>query len=283
MGIALPAGSPARTPRAAVSWVTDFLRAKKKLWPIRRELIGTPAFGQVIKRGSLELASIAPQCFGSTLIVEVGSNAGQDTARMLDVFPSARVLCFEPDSRAARAWRENVSNQRATLFEIAISDFSGTVVFHESDGIPPSVNPEEFPEGWHLSGSILPPKDHTEVHTWSRFDHKVEVPCQTLDAALKRELSEETSDFPIGLVWADVQGAEEQLVRGASQTLARTRFLYTEFGTRELYEGQVSLRGLLRLLPDFRVKTIWTNDVLLENRSFAKSTRGGSFGKSPQI
>ena len=60
------------------------------------------------------------------------------------------------------------------------------------------------------------------------------------------------------------------MIRGGRESLSRTRFLYTEFSDEELYEGQITLSGILELLPDFRIVEIWLDDVLLENRRFAR-------------
>ena len=71
----------------------------------------------------------------------------------------------------------------------------------------------------------------------------------------------------IDFIWADVQGAEGDMIRGGQRALAKTRFLYTEYCNRELYEGQLSLRQMLGLLPEFEVVRRFPNDVLLENRA----------------
>jgi hypothetical protein len=48
-----------------------------------------------------------------------------------------------------------------------------------------------------------------------------------------------------------VHGAEIDLVQAGAETLARTRYFYTEYHDHELYEGQVILGKLLGLLPGF--------------------------------
>ena len=64
-----------------------------------------------------------------------------------------------------------------------------------------------------------------------------------------------------------MQGAEADLIRGGAEVLARTRLLYTEYSEVEMYEGQLDLRRLLELLPDFEPIVRWPTDVLLRNRS----------------
>lgn len=248
-----------------------YFSVKAKLFPLRLSLLGTSGAFKVIRKGQLDIGSLAAMVGECSHIIEVGANTGTDSLRMLDAFTEASLICFEPDPRALRAWRRSVKSPRAELREIAVSNCVGFVEFNQSGGLPPGTDPADFPDGWHLSGSILPPKNHTSVHSWSTFDMKLRVPCETLDYALQGIDFEDVDGLPIGLIWADVQGAERELIEGAQEVLKKTKFLYTEFSNDELYEGQVSLRSLLRMLPDFRVERIWTNDVLLKNRRVGKS------------
>ena len=252
--------------RAFLRGLKAYVRVKLRLLPTRLGLVGSSATFKKVRKGNLDLAELAPQILGAEFVIEVGANSGSDSVRMLETFPGVPIICFEPDPRAIAEWRRNVCSSRAELREIAVSNHVGTVLFNQSGGLPPGFSEEDFPDGWHLSGSVLPPKNHTIVHGWSNFDTTVEVPCETLDYALSSIEWDGYERLPIGLVWADVQGAEAQLIEGARETLDRTRFFYTEYSNDELYEGQVSLRELLRMLPGFKVAKIWTNDVLLQNK-----------------
>jgi hypothetical protein len=72
----------------------------------------------------------------------------------------------------------------------------------------------------------------------------------------------------IDFIWADVQGAEADLIAGATESLKFTRYVYTEYNENEMYQGQVGLRKLIELLPEFEVVVRFPDDVLLRNRSF---------------
>ena len=107
-----------------------------------------------------------------------------------------------------------------TLFEIALSDREGSIDFYESGGYPNELLVDSMPQGWDLSGSIKQPHRHLAKHPWVTFDKKISVPTTTLDAVC------ETHDIgPIDFIWMDVQGAEMEVLRGAVQTLTKTRFL----------------------------------------------------------
>lgn len=245
---------------------SSYLQTKLKLWPTRRDLLLSSGFLKRIHRGQLDLAAVRDQKRTDSVVIEVGSNSGEDTQRLLENFPDAIVYCFEPDPRASKKWRDRVDSRRAQLEEIAISDAEGELLFYQSGGLPPGESQSEFPDGWDLSGSIVEPKNHTLIHPWSSFDETIVVPAKTLDQVMQPRLAQESGVLPVVLVWADVQGAERQLIDGGRDTLARTRYFYTEYSNDELYVAQPSLRQLLALLPDFKVEKIWTNDVLLVNK-----------------
>lgn len=251
--------------------LAPYVKTKIRLWPIRRNLLFGTAWRKKIGKGQLEVSELTDPEREDIVVVEVGANDGKDTEMFLQCFPTADIYCFEPDPRPAQKWRERVHNPRARLEEIAISDTEGPVTFHQSGGIPPGYSESDFPAGWDLSGSIVAPKNHTVIHPWSSFNTTITIPAKTLDSVLGDRLARETSLFPVTLLWADVQGAERQLIKGAQNTLLRTRYFYTEFSNEELYEGQLSLKELLSMLPNFRIEKIWTNDVLLVNRKAPKA------------
>jgi len=177
-------------------------------------------------------------------IVEIGCNDGSDTLAFLEAMPMARVCCFEPDPRAILSFKRNLRSrlERVSLSEIAISDRNGTIAFHMSGSGP------VMGEGWDQSGSIRAPKNHLLEHPWVTFGKTITVKTRTLDSWCA-----EHAVTKIDFLWMDVQGAEGDVITGATEILKRTRFLYTEYSNNELYEGQLPIRRLLALLPSFKV------------------------------
>jgi FkbM family methyltransferase len=160
-----------------------------------------------------------------------------------------------------------VHSDRVTLVPVAIGAQDGTTTFYASNGAPSEDWSARLPEGWDLSGSIRRPKNHLTLNPWCTFDAVSEVPVRSLDSWAR-----EHGVDHVDLIWADVQGAEGDLIRGASATLARTRFLYTEYSNDEMYEGQIDLRSLLTALPQFAVVRRFAGDVLLQNRVYCSPT-----------
>lgn len=195
------------------------------------------------------------------VILDVGANDGGDSRAFLESFPRARVYAFEPDPRAIRRFRAATPDPRATLFEIAIGDHDGTAEFHVSDAELSPVWGLMMPEGWDQSGSLHRPKDVTKVHPWIKFERTIEVKLQRLDT-----WASENHIGQIDFMWVDIQGAEKDLIVGAPETLKRTRFFFTEYSDKQLYEGEPSLEQIASLLPDFKLIKRWQGDALFRNK-----------------
>lgn len=193
------------------------------------------------------------------VILDVGCNDGSDSESFLRLCPEAKLYCFEPDPRALARFKAKMKSHlnKVALFEFAISDRNGKIDFHPSNG-------EREAKEWDQSGSIRRPKKHLIEYDWVRFDQPISVETRRLDDCCR-----EANINKIDLIWMDVQGAEADVIAGGRQTLRNTRFIYTEYSDKELYEGQLSLQAILELLPAFELVTQYSRavegDVLLRN------------------
>ena len=199
------------------------------------------------------------------VILEIGCNDGMHTLQFLTLFEGARVYAFEPDDRARKRFQAAVHDARVQLFATAVGASDGVTEFYPSDGAPDAEWAKRLPDGWDMSGSIRPPKKHLEFHPWCRFRPSVEVAITRLDTWARTQALD-GADF----IWADVQGAEKDLIAGAHETLKKTRYFYTEYSNLELYAGQTQLVELLKMLPDFEVVRRYQGDILLRNQRLAR-------------
>ena len=188
------------------------------------------------------------------VILEIGANCGQTTTEFLKVFPNARIYCFEPDPRAIEKFKRNIDSPQVQLIEAAVGAESGFVMFHQSSGA-------EWidPAGWDHSGSIRKPKTHLEVWPWVKFEKQIPVPMLKLDDWVVQNHIEK-----IDFIWADVQGAESDLILGALRSLTMTDYFYTEFSDVEWYEGQINFQLLSSLLSNFSLVHKFCNDALFK-------------------
>jgi FkbM family methyltransferase len=193
------------------------------------------------------------------VILDIGANCGQTTAELLKALPRATIFAFEPDPRAIAKFRHRITDPRARLHECAVGATNGTISFHQSSG---AEHVAEYAEGWDQSGSIRKPRSHLQVWPWVKFDKQIEVPIVRLD-----DWAEQHRIGAVDFIWADVQGAESDLIEGASRVLASTRYFYTEYSNSEWYEGQITLPGLVQMLPDFELVRRYPMDVLFRSRT----------------
>jgi len=201
----------------------------------------------------------------SPTIIEVGAHHGVHTEQFLRTFQSARIYAFEPDPRAIAKFEERIRDPRVRLFKTAVGARDGSTEFHASSGLPPGLSAEAsqaiYPLGWDQSGSIRKPKNYKKFWPWLDFNSTFAVPVTRLDT-----WAEQHSVVEVDFIWADMQGAEGELIDGGSEVLRKTRFLYIEYSNNEIYEGEPTLAELLQLLPSFAVVTQFPGDVLLRNK-----------------
>jgi len=194
------------------------------------------------------------------LILNVGANIGQTCAELFQAMPRATIYAFEPDPRAIAKFRRSVSHPRLHLFECAVGASNGSVTFYQSSG---GEHLPGYEDGWDQSGSIRPPHAHLQFNPWVRFQRQLTVPLVTLDAWADSQGVE-----AVDLIWADVQGAEGDLIEGAARLLRHTAFFYTEYSNVEMYKGQITLDAMAEKLPDFELLRRYPHDVLFANTQY---------------
>lgn len=167
------------------------------------------------------------------IIFEIGAHNGTDTVKLAQI-PGSRVYAFECDPRNKIPVLPNIIPSN-----YAISDFEGDAEFYLSS---------KATQNWTCSSSLKKPKHHLIEHPDIKFDEAVKVKCIPLDTFCKW-FKIDRIDF----IWADVQGAEKELIAGAKEILKKTKYLYTEFSNEETFEGQITLNEILSMLPGWEV------------------------------
>lgn len=162
-----------------------------------------------------ELSTMRSLIRPGMVIAEVGANVGFYTLEMAkSVGPSGRILAFEPDPLTFRLLEERVKRGAFTnveTYQVALGDTSGRATLYCS--------------AYNRADNRLVPT-HTEA----------EVELRQIDI---RQLDEFLSERTIHLdaLKIDVQGYEEQVLRGAEVTLrSGLRWIWIEF-------SPVHLRG----------------------------------------
>jgi len=192
------------------------------------------------------------------IILEVGAHHGEDTLEFLREFAAIKLHCFEPDPRCAEAHRQRVSDSRCTLNAVAVGATNGRAALYLSDGYD---NASGAASG---SSSIRKPTDKLfNFFPRIRFDNTVDVDVVSLDS-----YAEENHIDHVDFIWADVQGAEIDLIAGGEKLLRRTKYLFTEFSQEEWYEGEIDADEIVRRLPGYEAISLHEGgNILLKNVS----------------
>jgi FkbM family methyltransferase len=162
-------------------------------------------------------------------VIDVGANSGQFAAEVRREFPDATIFCFEPLPDVFEVLRRRFDgDSKVSAFNLALGEATGTLTMHRSDFTP--------------SSSLLPMTDlHKREWPASAAHTEVQVQIARLDDWMAARGSEPQCDT---LVKLDVQGFELQVIRGARETLRRSRAIVTEVSFETLYEGQASFAAL---------------------------------------
>lgn len=199
--------------------------------------------------------------------VEIGCHFGTDTEEFRNMHPHARIFCFEPDPRNIKMLHTRGIDKICELHSVALSNVNGEASFYLSSGNSRGKVSEEilYQNDWSCSSSLKKPTGHLQIHPWISFQQQVTVPTRRLDDI------ESLKDTIIDFMWVDVQGAEDLVFSGGPETLKRTKYLYTEYSNYQLYEKQLNLQSILKLVGShWQVVYDYGGDVLLKNTLFSQ-------------
>jgi FkbM family methyltransferase len=191
------------------------------------------------------------------LFLELGASNGSDTTWLAQI-SNVIIHAFEPDDI-----RNNFPIlPNVILHHQAIGNFDGPCKFFPSD--ERILLPHNSKMSWPYSSSIRKPKNHLHYFPDVIFGTPTIVESIRLDTVYQQQKLD-----IIDFIWADVQGAEVDVIQGGMKALTNTKYLYTEYYNNEMYEGQIDLKQILELLPDYKILEQWESDVLLMNKNLA--------------
>lgn len=195
------------------------------------------------------------------IIFELGTNDGYHTNLMCDILhkhnKNFKYYAFEPDKRLKDIFLSKTKNYSKNIFfsEYAISDTDDNSDFYLSDDINKSKK-------YTGSSSIRKPKLVLTAWTDMTFE-KTNIETISLDSFCKNN-NIEYIDF----IWADIQGAEVDMINGGQNIFKKTSHLYTEYCDGELYEGEIGFEEICKMLPEWQVIEDYKGDVLLKNLKY---------------
>lgn len=195
------------------------------------------------------------------VVVELGAYQGEECDWIHRAAPTAKHIMVEPDPRNIDAIHSRWSRLYRDDFVVqaAIADYIGVAEFHQCEATGARA-------GEIGSGSIRRPTGHLEYFPWMKFPSIIRVPAITLNSLFAgQHLSR------IDLLWADLQGAERDMIAGGGIALSHTRYLFIEAERVEMYEGQATRDELLAMLgQQWSIVEEFEYNILLQNEGFAE-------------
>lgn len=200
------------------------------------------------------------------IVFEFGMCDGYHTNLMINILSNSGKPFiyhgFEPVTELFLQIKTIIPDNGSKIFfhNKAIGSEVGFVDFYKSDGY--KIENGKIVDHYYGSSSIRKPKLVTVAWKDMNFT-KRQVESTTFDAHVAHYgLKGQIIDF----VWADIQGAEVDLIEGGKDTFKNVKYLYTEYANTEHYEGQIGLSEICSMLPDFKIVVDYGGDVLLKNK-----------------
>lgn len=203
------------------------------------------------------------------VVFEIGACDGVHTHIMCNTIRGKGISnfsfhAFEPSPDLTNRFLSNNLQHFPNLKFVpaAIGAIDGTVDFYLSSG--EETREGHFKQSFYGSSSIKEPYKCTMYYPDIRFK-KIQSRCYRLDTYCTEQKIDK-----IDFIWADVQGAEKDMIEGGKQILQKTRYLYTEVnGDTYKDVGYDGVRGLLSLLPgNWSVVEEYDYDVLFKNDDY---------------
>jgi len=165
-------------------------------------------------------------------VIDIGASVGEFTAIFAELFPAARIYAFEPlkdDVDRLRIVAERYPG-RVQVFNTALGAQNGSREFNRSS--------------WAPASSFRAMTDlHKENYPHSAGSERLKVETKRLDDVL----GDKDLDGNI-LVKIDVQGYEDEVIKGGPEVIKRARILVIECSLQNTYDGEPMFDGIYNLL-----------------------------------
>jgi len=155
-----------------------------------------------------------------TISLELGAHEGTFSSWAKGAFPDARCLAVEANPFVHEKHHERLAAEGVEYRHVAAASSNGTVTIH----IPGRVNQRTLSRANRMASLA--------IHSRSTGNEMVEVPSARVD-----DLVERPDDARI-VAWIDVEGASDQVLSGARDTLASAAAVYIEVESVSAWHGQ---------------------------------------------
>jgi FkbM family methyltransferase len=185
--------------------------------------------------------------FRPRTVIDVGANVGQFAVSASMLFPEAAVYSYEPVPECFAKLAKAASKlNNMVAHPIALGDTDGELQFH--------VNSHS-----HSSSALALTQEHKKAFPFAQETKAITVPMRTLDG----EYDSKELVSPV-LLKLDVQGFEDRVLKGGTNTLTRVDYIVIEMSFKPMYLGENTFHPMLDLLDslgfDFKQPIGFLND-----------------------
>lgn len=169
------------------------------------------------------------------LIFDIGANNGQFGLELLNLGYPHKIVSFEPLKQAYKELSKNAlkNNNWIVPERYALGENIGVLEINIAGNL--------------ASSSILPMMDaHISAAPYTNTIGKEVIDIKPLDLVANQWIDENSNLF----LKIDTQGYEYNVLKGAKETLTKTKVLQLELSLIELYEGQKLFSEMLELCKD---------------------------------
>ncbi|WP_212003647.1 FkbM family methyltransferase [Chitinophaga sp. HK235] len=153
-------------------------------------------------------------------VLDVGANIGQFALAIAHRYPQAHVYSFEPVPATYRQLQQHTRKVPAIrTFNFALGSSEGALEFYSN-------------EYSHASSALQVSPEQIQLQPQTARTHKMTVPVTQLDHLQDLVLKSPT------LLKLDVQGFEQEVLRGATVTLQQIDYLLFETSFIPMYSGE---------------------------------------------
>ncbi len=185
------------------------------------------------------IAHVVPSA--APLILDVGAHVGQSNQLFRRMFPAATIWSFEPDPDSfARLTASVDAALPGGCVQVAFADRVGTAAFHRN---PIGHTNSLYARNPDSQDSIDQVRARAEGRDATPVSERIEVPVGRVDDWCAAQ-----GIGAIDLLKIDVQGAEVDVLRGASTILLDTMTVAVEISFFDLYERSNSFHDVESLL-----------------------------------
>ncbi len=190
-------------------------------------------------------------------VIDIGANVGELTAIFAELFPSAQIYAFEPlpDCFEQLAKVAEHYQGRVKALNIALGAKEGNFEFHRSSWAPAS----SFRKMSEL---------HKENYPHSAGSETIKVDVTTLD-----DLYGSTDLKKNIFIKMDVQGFEDEVIKGGLKVIGMAKVLVIECSLQETYEDEPMFEEIYNLVQSlgFEYRGSLKQSVRKDDQSFLQA------------